>query len=72
MQNPLGAFCNTFDLHKAIIGLENKFRVLFEWPLKTCFTVQIQSNPTKRKSDIVRKPPQSKYKCKLTPKQMAT
>ena len=26
MQNaPLGAFCNTFDLHKAIIGLENQF-----------------------------------------------
>ena len=24
LQNaPLGAFCNTFDLHKAIIGLEN-------------------------------------------------
>ena len=21
----LGAFCNTFDLHKAIIGLENQF-----------------------------------------------
>ena len=29
----LGAFCNTFDLHLAIIGL------LFEWPLKTGFTV---------------------------------
>ena len=29
------AFCNTFDLHQAIIGLEN----LFEWPLKTGFTV---------------------------------
>ena len=25
----LGAFCNTFDLHKAIIGLENQFSVFF-------------------------------------------
>ena len=24
---PLGAFCNTFDLHLAIIGLENHFLV---------------------------------------------
>ena len=23
------AFCNTFDLHKAIIGIENKFLVFF-------------------------------------------
>ena len=28
LQNaPLGAFCNTFDLHSAIIGLENQFVV---------------------------------------------
>ena len=28
MQNaPLGAFCNTFDLHEEIIGLENQFVV---------------------------------------------
>ena len=26
---PLGAFCNTFDLHSAIIGLENQFLVFF-------------------------------------------
>ena len=25
----LGAFCNTFDLHKAIICLENQFLVFF-------------------------------------------
>ena len=26
LQNaPLGAFCNTFDLHYAIIGVKNKF-----------------------------------------------
>ena len=25
----LGAFCNTFDLHLAIIGLENQFFVFF-------------------------------------------
>ena len=36
----LGAFCNTFDLHQAIIGLENPlFGLPFEWPLKTGFTV---------------------------------
>ena len=33
----LGAFCNTFDLHYAIIGLDNWSFV--EWPLKTGFTV---------------------------------
>ena len=33
------AFCNTFNLHKAIIGLENQCLVFFEWPLKTGFTV---------------------------------
>ena len=28
LQNaPLGAFCNTFDLHSAIIGLEKQFSV---------------------------------------------
>ena len=32
----LGAFCNTFDRHYAIIGLKNFFGLLFEWPLKTC------------------------------------
>ena len=35
----MGAFCNTFDLHSAIIGLEMNFGILFEWPLKTGFTV---------------------------------
>ena len=36
----LGAFCNTFVLHYAIIGLEkNNFLSFFEWPLKTDFTV---------------------------------
>ena len=25
----IGAFCNTFDLHKAIIGLESQFVVFF-------------------------------------------
>ena len=30
MQNaPLGAFCNTSDLHKAITGIENQFLVFF-------------------------------------------
>ena len=38
-----GAFCNTFDLHSAIIGLENLFFFLssFERPLKTGFTVYV-------------------------------
>ena len=27
---PLGAFCNTFNLHEAIIGLENQFLVFFK------------------------------------------
>ena len=28
MQNaPFGAFCNTFDLHKGIIGIKNQFLV---------------------------------------------
>ena len=37
----LGAFCNTFDLHDAIIGLDiaNTFLSFVEWPLKTGFTV---------------------------------
>ena len=36
---PLGAFCNTLDLHQAIIGLENQFSVfLRECPFYTGFT----------------------------------
>ena len=35
----LGAFCNTFDLYLAIIGLEKQVLVFFGWPLKTGFTV---------------------------------
>ena len=38
----LGVFCNTFDLHKAIIGLETNFCLLFEWQLKTGFTVYMK------------------------------
>ena len=42
----LGAFCNTFDLHLAIIVLENQFLV----PLKTgftyYFTVHLSANLT--------------------------
>ena len=39
----LGAFCNTFDLHLAIIGPENQFLVFFfEWPFKTGFNVQVK------------------------------
>ena len=35
----LGAFCNTFNLCYAIIGLENQFLVFFEWLLKKGFIV---------------------------------
>ena len=42
----LGAFCNTFDLHLAIIGLKTNFGLLFEWLLKTGFTV------TKKKAEV--------------------
>ena len=37
----LGAFCNTFDLHNVIIGLDktNNFLSFVEWPLKTGLTV---------------------------------
>ena len=35
----LGAFCNTFDLHLAIFGLEKQLGLLFKGPLKTGFTV---------------------------------
>ena len=35
----LGTFCNAFDLHRAIIGLKFFLGLLFEWVLKTGFTV---------------------------------
>ena len=35
----LGAFCNTFDLHLAIIGLENQFMVLLRVAVLDRFTV---------------------------------
>ena len=40
LQNaPFGAFCKTFDLHLAIIVLKTNFGLLYDWPLKTGFTV---------------------------------
>ena len=34
MQNaPFGAFCNTFDLHKAIVGLKTNFWSFLDCPL---------------------------------------
>ena len=53
----LGAICNTFDLHYAIIGLEktNFFFVFFvEWPLKIQLSLigiqfeKLKKNPTDR------------------------
>ena len=38
-ERSLGAFCNTFDLHLAISGLEKHFCLLFEGSLKAGFTV---------------------------------
>ena len=38
----LAAFCNTFDLHYAIISLKNNFCLLFEWPLKSGFTASLE------------------------------
>ena len=39
----LGAFCNTFDLHYTIIGLEkaNNFLSFVEWPLKKFYCIQL-------------------------------
>ena len=39
----LGAFCNTFDLHYAIIGLDKTKKNLsfVEWPLKTVLLMQL-------------------------------
>ena len=38
---PIGAFCHTFELHQAIIGLENenKFSVFLEGLFYTGFTI---------------------------------
>ena len=35
----LGAFCNTFHGHYAIIGIENQFSSSWEWSFYTGFTV---------------------------------
>ena len=35
------AFCNTFDLYKVIIGLENQFSIFLKWLIYTGFTVVI-------------------------------
>ena len=44
MQNaPIGAFCNTFDLNYATIGLEKQFVFFCEWPYYTGFTVYVLS-----------------------------
>ena len=42
----LGAFCNTFDLHYAIIGLEktNNFLSFVEWPLRQFLLYTIKFN----------------------------
>ena len=43
MQNaPLGSFCITFDLHSAIIGLENQFMVFLRAAVLHRFTRHLQ------------------------------
>ena len=42
----LGAFCNTLDMHQAIIGLKTQFLIFFEWPVKTGFTVYVLAPKT--------------------------
>ena len=37
----LGAFCNTFDLHKAIIGLGNQFVISLRVVVLHMFTVNV-------------------------------
>ena len=37
----LGAFCNTFDMHLAIIGLKKHVWSSFEWLFNTGFTVHV-------------------------------
>ena len=44
------SFCNTFDLHKAIIGLKNNFWSSLEWPFYTGFTVL--DNKDKNRNDL--------------------
>ena len=45
-----GAFCYTFYLHQAIIGLEKIFLGLFLWPLKTGFSVSV--TPLNKKTSL--------------------
>ena len=40
----LGALCNTFDVHLAIIGIGNQSLVFFKSLLKTGFTVYAQTH----------------------------
>ena len=40
--------CNTFDLHKAIIGLKTIIGLLLEWSLKTGYTVIINNKANMR------------------------
>ena len=49
----LTAFCNTFDLNQAIMGLENQLSVVFERTLKTGLIV-IWSTPMDPKHSIIK------------------
>ena len=46
LQNaPFGAFCNTLDLHKAIIGLENQFVVFLRVAILDRFYCMSMADP---------------------------
>ena len=49
------AFCNTFDLHEAIIGIENQFSVFLKVAVYTAFTV-IQTTRVRVKDKKIRSP----------------
>ena len=42
-ESSLGAFCNTFDLHLAIIGLENQFLVFLRMAVLHSFYCKLIS-----------------------------
>ena len=49
---PLGAFCNTFDLHYGIIGLENQFSVFLRVAVLHCtYKVHVDSNCILQRKD---------------------
>ena len=48
----IAEYCNTLDMHQAIIGLKTQFLIFFEWPVKTgltvCFGAENKFKPTSK------------------------